>query len=376
MRIDQTTVPLLPRTTANCLDLGLRFLMAHLRPIAGIWLSAAVPAGVLTYLLAIQLEMDVRLTAVVLYFATMPLGVLLIAGTSRALFGETFVPVREASSRRARLGRQVLNFADGISLLLFGVLVVDYVAGRFAIKFLPDENDTLIISILGAILASLLLRLTLVVARYASFSPGLWKVLIAGFFRRLAIGIGPGLILFPYDSWMIALGLVTTIFSVFFLLRSGFLPETTFLQSIDRRLRSRATRELLKSEGGSLFFRGWWIVIYCGVISMVLFLTIDITLESLLGFPILLGRLRDIFPVSSIVQFPGARFFEIATIIIEFAMSDPKTLGVLTAVVMISYPIGRLAWFFCYIDLRVRKDLWDLEMQFQQEAHRLERRAE
>ena len=42
------------------------------------------------------------------------------------------------------------------------------------------------------------------------------------------------------------------------------------------------------------------------------------------------------------------------------------------AVAFLVYPIGRLAWFFCYIDVRVRRDCWDMELSIIQEAERLE----
>jgi hypothetical protein len=52
-------------------------------------------------------------------------------------------------------------------------------------------------------------------------------------------------------------------------------------------------------------------------------------------------------------------------------LRDPRCLTVFAAAVMLVYPIVRLAWFFCYIDLRVRRDCWDMELLFRQEARRL-----
>jgi hypothetical protein len=46
-------------------------------------------------------------------------------------------------------------------------------------------------------------------------------------------------------------------------------------------------------------------------------------------------------------------------------------LAVLTGVILFVYPIARFAWFFCYIDLRVRGDFWDLELRFEKEVERL-----
>jgi hypothetical protein len=44
---------------------------------------------------------------------------------------------------------------------------------------------------------------------------------------------------------------------------------------------------------------------------------------------------------------------------------------VLTVTALAAYAIGRLAWFLCYIDVRVRQDCWDLELSMMREAVRL-----
>ena len=44
MRFDQVALPLMPRSTANCLDLAVCFLRQYLRPIAGLWAMVAVPS--------------------------------------------------------------------------------------------------------------------------------------------------------------------------------------------------------------------------------------------------------------------------------------------------------------------------------------------
>ena len=39
---------------------------------------------------------------------------------------------------------------------------------------------------------------------------------------------------------------------------------------------------------------------------------------------------------------------------------------------LFSYQLGRLAWFFVYIDVRVRRDCWDMELLLARESKRLE----
>jgi hypothetical protein len=50
---------------------------------------------------------------------------------------------------------------------------------------------------------------------------------------------------------------------------------------------------------------------------------------------------------------------------------DPLLVGALSATWWLVYPLARLAWFFCYLDLRVRKEGWDVEIELRVEARRL-----
>jgi len=59
----------------------------------------------------------------------------------------------------------------------------------------------------------------------------------------------------------------------------------------------------------------------------------------------------------------------------DFLATDPRLLTVLTATALLAYPMTRIAWFLCYIDLRVRRDCWDLELGLTREAARLRETA-
>lgn len=373
MRLDRTTVPLVPRTTGNCLDLAIRFFSSHIQHIGEIWLSVALPAGLLAYLLSVQLEMDVRLTLSVLYFATVPLGVLMVAGTSRALFGDSFVPASNVKGDGLSFGGLVLKVSDGMSVVLFGVLVVDHVVELLGPGLLPSEEIQF--AVIGLLLLSLAVRLVLMTVRYSRSVPKMWRVLAMGFLRRLVIGIGPALMLFTQHIGLIFLGIGLSLIAVYGYVRSSFQPEAVFLAAIDRELRSRNTKDLLKSEGIDLLVRGCKILSFCYLMSLVLFITVDFGSELLLGFPILFGRLADVLPDPTDSDNFIASIFKVGSELVAFALGDPLALAAFTTVVLIAYPIGRLAWFFCYIDLRVRRDLWDLELQFQLEAQQLERRT-
>jgi hypothetical protein len=97
----------------------------------------------------------------------------------------------------------------------------------------------------------------------------------------------------------------------------------------------------------------------------VLLFTFDFASSHLLGLPILLGRLK--IDMSYFENFWYAMGHAL-----QFLWSDPIVVTAALAVAFLVYPIGRLAWFFCYIDVRVRRDCWDVELSIIQEAERLE----
>lgn len=50
---------------------------------------------------------------------------------------------------------------------------------------------------------------------------------------------------------------------------------------------------------------------------------------------------------------------------------DPKVVTVLMGVLWLVYPLARMAWFFCYLDQRIRNECWDVELDFRRDARRL-----
>jgi hypothetical protein len=53
-------------------------------------------------------------------------------------------------------------------------------------------------------------------------------------------------------------------------------------------------------------------------------------------------------------------------------IDDPMVVVTLQIAMWLTYPIIRLAWFFCYLDQRIRNECWDLDLQCRVEAVRLE----
>ena len=178
---------------------------------------------------------------------------------------------------------------------------------------------------------------------------GAWLV-AKGLLFRIVIAAGIFLIIVP--GW-------------YFAVRTGFFVEQAALSGMARHLHDRRADELLKGEFGDLLGRSAVIAIYSFVVAFVLLFTIDAASSALLGLPILWGRINlDSNYVSDFSSRMGYLF--------RFLGTDPIAGASFVAVGLWAYILGRLAWFFCYIDVRVRRDCWDMELQFIQEAQRLE----
>lgn len=283
MRFDRATISLVPRSTANCLDLAVLFCGHHLKPVLQLWLLFAIPCCGLVYVLSRRIESGLPVAGLVLLLATGPMGVLLISGAAPATFGEPF-----------KLSRLLKRFAADGKMTLLHVLLM-----------------------------------------------------------RLGIGVGLVFCLIPA-------ALLTAYW--------GFRTEKSMLSSLHEHLQDRRTEELVKTEFADLFIRGMLIGLFCALLWLVMFVTADMACNLLFGFPILLGRLQEMIDPEDLGYYMEAWGTDIAYLL----WSDPRVLAALTATGLLVYPIGRLAWYFCYIDLRVRRDCWDIELQFLQTARRLE----
>jgi len=256
------------------------FLREHLAPIAGLWAVVTVPSCTLVYVLVDRYEFTLPLAMLVFFFATSPLGILIMMGAAPSAFGEPFT----FRGTWARVGWR------GMGLVARGLAL------------------------------------------------------------RGLIAMGLAVFLFP--GWYLAV-------------RTGFFVEQSALSKLDRHLHDRRADELLKGEIGDLFARSGTIFMFCALLWLVMLLTADFAASHLLGLPILWGRLG--LDVSYLKDIGDATGYSM-----KFLWGDPVVVTAALAVAFLVYPIGRLAWFFCYMDVRVRRDCWDMELQFIQEAERLE----
>lgn len=139
--------------------------------------------------------------------------------------------------------------------------------------------------------------------------------------------------------------------------RYGFLAEVLLLER--QRLSKYESRlsDLQTATFGTLLGRLITIMIFFWISVASLFVLLDLTSGYVFGTPILIGRTTSMdFMVEEITN---------------LLIADPLVLTSFVAVMWLVYPVARLAWFFCYLDVRIRKEGWDVELDFRIESQRL-----
>ena len=141
--------------------------------------------------------------------------------------------------------------------------------------------------------------------------------------------------------------------------RYGFLAEVLLLEVCPaRRFESRLS-DLMNQTFIGLVGRLITLTAFFSIAVVSVFVLVDVACGTLLGLPILIGRVSgDVFAYEDKMM--------------TLLTSDPRVAAVLIAVAWLIYPVTRLAWMFCYLDVRIRKEGWDVELAFRVEARRLE----
>ncbi len=190
-------------------------------------------------------------------------------------------------------------------------------------------------------------------------------------FDRTLLFIGPALIFFSEYVFPL-LGFIYIFFpGIWLALRNSFRVEQSSLRyagiaSQAGTSHDHRTKNLISHDFGALFWRGLWSLFFCYTLTLILLITFDYLSYTLLEFPILIGKIPYLFDVESIDQ--------LVSNIMLLMTSDPRVLTVLTGFILLVYPIGRLAWFFTYLDLRVHRDCWDMELRMTEISHDLNQR--
>jgi hypothetical protein len=156
-----------------------------------------------------------------------------------------------------------------------------------------------------------------------------------------------------------AIGMMVMIFPGYMVAtRYGFLAEVLLLERCPARRYETRLNDLMNSTFRDLLGRLIMIVVFFAVSVTSLFVLVDMASGTLLGLPIMSGRVSGL---AYIIE-------EVATLMTR----DPRIATVFISILWLVYPVTRLAWMFCYFDVRIRKEGWDVELDFRVEANRLE----
>lgn len=136
----------------------------------------------------------------------------------------------------------------------------------------------------------------------------------------------------------------------------GFFPEILLLEeSRGGRLFGRSA-DLMRGVFIDLAARYLLIIAFSLCVAATLFTMLDLVARVGLGMPILSERISTDFLVD-----------ELPALMVH----DPKVVTLFCASLWLVYPVARLAWFICYLDNRIRKEAWDVELEFRIEAERI-----
>jgi hypothetical protein len=104
------------------------------------------------------------------------------------------------------------------------------------------------------------------------------------------------------------------------------------------------------------------LLIYWSGMSFGLFLMMDIVMTLVFNRPLFFSIL-------------SASGNDLGDVFMQLTNDDPAFLTAIQLALWLPYPVIRLAWFFCYLDQRIRNECWDLQLQFRVEAARMEETA-
>jgi hypothetical protein len=137
------------------------------------------------------------------------------------------------------------------------------------------------------------------------------------------------------------------------------LPEVIVLERLRGVSARRRLGELVRPTYVEVLANRLALALFWAAAALALFAFVDRLCALLLGRPLFAGRIEP-------------RFFGES---LESLIEDPWSMALVTGTIWFVYPLVRLAWFFSYLDLRIRREGWDLELGFRIESRRLEASA-
>jgi hypothetical protein len=337
----------------------------HLGPAVRLFFAISVPALAFVYGFGRFVGTDVSLALITAIVVSKPLGLLTLAAVARTTFGELFERLggdsetpRTVTGRLRELTRSIVTGGALFAGLVFVVATLDNAYGTGRLAALGSAPAAVIVLLIVALLGG---RAAMFVSdRHrpgSAIKKGLWR----GLLLRAAIALPLVLLIAPEGR---LIGIVVAMFwlpvAVWIALLRSFDGEWYALAEINPALHtSRSERSVEFAD-----MAGPFLVIaaaMCGL-ALVASAGIDFSLQTM-GLP---GPWSG--PLSEYLSFD---MFE-PGLAIAILVRSPLFAATTLAAALFAYQLGRIAWFFIYLDTRVRRDLWDLELLLAQEAKRLE----
>ena len=363
--IERVTIPLRPRTPAGCCDLAVMYCGRHLLAVSRLYLAVAGPCVALVYGLARFVGTDLSIPLITVIVASKVLGALTVAAVARTAFGEPFeVPSLDRWAKRTRFERVhdfSRNLLTAVAWLAGGILVVSAVEdvyGKGVLASLPTDVVTAIVcGLAGVLLVRSLVYFSDRHAPHPAVTRGIWR----GLLLRVIFAL-------PVILWMFELTRVTGIVLAIFWLPAMSLVALWFsydserraLLAIDPALQDRKASKAISLQ--DLLGPAFLIVSAAAFLFCIIAVGFEVAMSKFGLQSPLIGPISDYFDLE---------FFE-PGLALSLIASNPLFAATCVAAGLFAYQVGRIAWFFAYVDARVRSDGWDQELLLAREAKRLE----
>lgn len=366
--IEQATIPLVARTTAECCDLAVLYYGRFLCPLLRLYLSLVIPAVCFVFGMMQFVGGGSALMIATLVLVSKPLGLLTISGAARSTFNQTFDRYVPWGSQRIspanRLSRVTASMLSGGSLIAIIALLLatidDRVGPGRVTQLGPIGASTFVLLLTGLLLANA----AFIHGRDYDISSALRRTFLSHMLVRFLVVLPLGL------SWVYDAPSVFSIISwvwlplaSLFLLFRAHRVEVAVLTDIDANIFGRNERG--PSEHAIGFLSALVVVFSALVLFVALILGSELLLRTLGANTGILDPLWEGFRGTT----------ETSGMALERLFQFPRFGAVVIAGGLFVYQLARLALYFLFLDARIRHDCWDMELLLAREARRVEEGA-
>lgn len=330
-------VTLRPYRTQACLDLGVLYFQRHLWVMLSIGFAVALPAALLIWLGSTWWQLDGWFAAGIVFLASAAVSLLVIDDTVWRAFDPAGIA---ADKHQLNAGRWGLMFA--MALPVGGAMIANQVAGYLKVSESTQRLMT------GMVVAPGLLLLSLRIMGTVGYQVSLQTLAL-----RCVCAVGPLIMCLAPSGWATAAGFLLCLWPGLWMgLRGSFLIERIAFTRLGPSYADTQFPVIVRRESGDLLIKSIQMLSFYLVVVGTLFITFDALAHLVFQRSIFLPRL-----VIQTEPLPYAW---------RLLTSDPLVMTVLAAIALVTWPIVRMAWFFQLVDARVRRDCWDLQLEFLQ----------